>query len=59
MASYIPFKITIKSYIFPASYLTLILNKFAAVYVQVWPIDIDLKFMEPVGRELKTIGKVN
>lgn len=26
--------------------------------VQVWPIDIDLKFMEPVGKELKNIGKV-
>lgn len=23
-----------------------------------WPIDIDLKFMEPVGRELKSVGKV-
>ncbi|KAM7464207.1 hypothetical protein LguiA_032328 [Lonicera macranthoides] len=25
--------------------------------LKVWPIEIDLKFMEPVGRELKTIGK--
>ncbi|KAL3531989.1 hypothetical protein ACH5RR_005510 [Cinchona calisaya] len=25
--------------------------------LKVWPIDIDLKFMEPVGRELKSIGK--
>ncbi|KAG6433988.1 hypothetical protein SASPL_105607 [Salvia splendens] len=23
----------------------------------VWPIEVDLKFMEPVGRELKSIGK--
>ena len=28
------------------------------LYVQVWPIEVDLKFMEPVGRELKNIGKV-
>ncbi|CAL5350917.1 unnamed protein product [Camellia sinensis] len=27
------------------------------VYVKVWPINVDLKFMEPVGRELKSIGK--
>uniref|UniRef100_A0A5B6YRG7 Uncharacterized protein n=1 Tax=Davidia involucrata TaxID=16924 RepID=A0A5B6YRG7_DAVIN len=25
--------------------------------LKVWPINIDLKFMEPVGRELKSIGK--
>ncbi|EEF42876.1 uncharacterized protein LOC8283978 [Ricinus communis] len=25
--------------------------------VKVWPIDVDLKFMEPVGRELKLLGK--
>jgi len=25
--------------------------------LKVWPIEIDLKFMEPVGRELKSIGK--
>ncbi|KAJ8647882.1 hypothetical protein MRB53_000905 [Persea americana] len=25
--------------------------------LKVWPIDINLKFMEPVGRELKNIGK--
>ncbi|KAL6998175.1 hypothetical protein U1Q18_008302, partial [Sarracenia purpurea var. burkii] len=27
--------------------------------VKVWPINIDLKFMEPVGRELQSIGKSN
>ncbi|KAK2990966.1 hypothetical protein RJ640_007114 [Escallonia rubra] len=26
--------------------------------LEVWPINIDLKFVEPVGRELKSIGKV-
>ncbi|KAA8518700.1 hypothetical protein F0562_016526 [Nyssa sinensis] len=25
--------------------------------LKVWPINVDLKFMEPVGRELKSIGK--
>ncbi|KAI3687834.1 hypothetical protein L1987_81537 [Smallanthus sonchifolius] len=25
--------------------------------VKVWPVDIDLKFLEPVGKELKNIGK--
>ncbi|KAG6437312.1 hypothetical protein SASPL_102226 [Salvia splendens] len=25
--------------------------------LKVWPIELDLKFMEPVGRELKSIGK--
>lgn len=25
--------------------------------LKVWPINIDMKFMEPVGRELKSIGK--
>ncbi|KAL5538409.1 hypothetical protein UlMin_044128 [Ulmus minor] len=25
--------------------------------VKVWPIDVDLKILEPVGRELKSIGK--
>ncbi|CDP15284.1 unnamed protein product [Coffea canephora] len=25
--------------------------------LKVWPIDIDLKFMEPVGRELQLVGK--
>ncbi|XP_058074938.1 uncharacterized protein LOC131223518 [Magnolia sinica] len=25
--------------------------------LKVWPIDINMKFMEPVGRELRTIGK--
>ncbi|KAK3036378.1 hypothetical protein RJ639_032147 [Escallonia herrerae] len=25
--------------------------------LKVWPINIDLKFVEPVGRELKSIGK--
>ncbi|XP_047328263.1 uncharacterized protein LOC124931755 [Impatiens glandulifera] len=25
--------------------------------LKVWPIHVDLKFMEPVGRELKSIGK--
>ncbi|KAJ9184347.1 hypothetical protein P3X46_004079 [Hevea brasiliensis] len=25
--------------------------------LKVWPIDINLKFMEPVGRELKLLGK--
>ncbi|GMH09856.1 hypothetical protein Nepgr_011697 [Nepenthes gracilis] len=25
--------------------------------LKVWPIDMDLKFLEPVGRELKLIGK--
>ncbi|KAC9942919.1 hypothetical protein E3N88_45050 [Mikania micrantha] len=27
------------------------------VGVKVWPIEIDLKFLEPVGKELKNIGK--
>ncbi|KAJ8421760.1 hypothetical protein Cgig2_000806 [Carnegiea gigantea] len=26
-------------------------------YLKVWPIDVDLKFLEPVGRELVRIGK--
>ncbi|CAI0407650.1 unnamed protein product [Linum tenue] len=25
--------------------------------VKVWPIEVDLKFLEPVGRELKLLGK--
>ncbi|KAH6762298.1 hypothetical protein C2S52_019731 [Perilla frutescens var. hirtella] len=25
--------------------------------LKVWPIEVDLKFMEPVGRELKSIGR--
>ncbi|KAK4583108.1 hypothetical protein RGQ29_026051 [Quercus rubra] len=25
--------------------------------LKVWPIDVNLKFMEPVGRELKLLGK--
>ncbi|XP_071698247.1 uncharacterized protein [Rutidosis leptorrhynchoides] len=25
--------------------------------LKVWPIDVDLKFLEPVGKELKNIGK--
>ncbi|EXB75892.1 hypothetical protein L484_022569 [Morus notabilis] len=25
--------------------------------LKVWPIDVNLKFLEPVGRELKLIGK--
>ncbi|KAK7396596.1 hypothetical protein VNO78_17718 [Psophocarpus tetragonolobus] len=25
--------------------------------LQVWPIEVDLKFLEPVGRELKLLGK--
>ncbi|XAR69660.1 hypothetical protein NMG60_11001348 [Bertholletia excelsa] len=25
--------------------------------LKIWPIDINLKFMEPVGRELRSIGK--
>ncbi|KAK7284998.1 hypothetical protein RJT34_19753 [Clitoria ternatea] len=25
--------------------------------LQVWPINVDLKFLEPVGRELKLLGK--
>ncbi|XP_022144765.1 uncharacterized protein LOC111014375 [Momordica charantia] len=25
--------------------------------LKVWPIDLDLKFFEPVGRELKLLGK--
>ncbi|KAL7095927.1 hypothetical protein ACP275_10G052900 [Erythranthe tilingii] len=25
--------------------------------LKVWPIEVDMKFMEPVGRELKAIGK--
>ncbi|XP_057779247.1 uncharacterized protein LOC130997832 [Salvia miltiorrhiza] len=25
--------------------------------LKVWPIEVDLKFMEPVGRELRSIGK--
>ncbi|KAK4377546.1 hypothetical protein RND71_003842 [Anisodus tanguticus] len=24
---------------------------------EVWPIEVDLKFMEPIGRELKSVGK--
>ncbi|KAF2289862.1 hypothetical protein GH714_038937 [Hevea brasiliensis] len=27
--------------------------------IKVWPIDVNLKFMEPVGRELKLLGKTN
>lgn len=27
--------------------------------MQVWPIEVDLQFLQPVGRELKSIGKVN
>ncbi|XP_050940123.1 uncharacterized protein LOC103486514 isoform X1 [Cucumis melo] len=27
--------------------------------LKVWPIDVDLKVLEPVGRELKLLGKVN
>ncbi|KAJ8899820.1 hypothetical protein K2173_019521 [Erythroxylum novogranatense] len=27
------------------------------VGVKVWPIDVNLKFLEPVGRELKLLGK--
>jgi hypothetical protein len=30
----------------------------ASLFGQVWPIDVDLKFLEPVGRELKVLGKV-
>ena len=26
--------------------------------MQVWPIDVNLKFLEPVGRELQLLGKV-
>ncbi|KAL5079586.1 hypothetical protein RYX36_008007 [Vicia faba] len=25
--------------------------------LKVWPIEVDLKFLEPVGRELKALGK--
>ncbi|PIN10302.1 hypothetical protein CDL12_17114 [Handroanthus impetiginosus] len=25
--------------------------------LKVWPIEVDLKFMEPIGRELKAIGR--
>ncbi|CAL1398270.1 unnamed protein product [Linum trigynum] len=25
--------------------------------VKVWPVEVDLKFLEPVGRELKLLGK--
>ncbi|XP_065625140.1 uncharacterized protein LOC112022919 [Quercus suber] len=25
--------------------------------LKVWPIDVNLKFLEPVGRELKSLGK--
>ncbi|KAG6596492.1 uncharacterized protein LOC111443428 [Cucurbita moschata] len=25
--------------------------------LKVWPIDVDLKFLEPVGRDLKLLGK--
>ncbi|XP_009600296.1 uncharacterized protein LOC107809544 [Nicotiana tabacum] len=25
--------------------------------LKVWPIEVDLKFMEPIGRELKSVGK--
>lgn len=28
-------------------------------FLQVWPIEVNLKFLEPVGRELKQLGKVN
>ncbi|GAB4856603.1 hypothetical protein Ancab_014519 [Ancistrocladus abbreviatus] len=27
--------------------------------LKVWPIDIDFKFLEPVGRELKLVGKAH
>lgn len=26
--------------------------------LKVWPIDVDFKFMEPVGKQFKTIGKI-
>ncbi|KEH24046.1 hypothetical protein MtrunA17_Chr7g0264881 [Medicago truncatula] len=26
--------------------------------LKVWPIEVDLKFLEPIGRELKQLGKV-
>lgn len=25
--------------------------------VKVWPVEVDLKFLEPVGKELKMLGK--
>ena len=40
-----------------SSVIFLIVNCSSA-YGQVWPIDVNLKFLEPVGRELKSIGKV-
>ncbi|VVB02400.1 unnamed protein product [Arabis nemorensis] len=27
--------------------------------VKVWPVEVDLKFLEPVGKELKMLGKCN
>ncbi|KAL2345100.1 hypothetical protein Fmac_006385 [Flemingia macrophylla] len=30
---------------------------FKLLGLQVWPIDVNLKFLEPVGRELKLLGK--
>lgn len=31
---------------------------FSSMFGQVWPINVELKFLEPVGRELKLLGKV-
>jgi len=31
---------------------------FGFLLEQVWPIEVDLKFLEPIGRELKQLGKV-
>uniref|UniRef100_M1CQR9 Uncharacterized protein n=1 Tax=Solanum tuberosum TaxID=4113 RepID=M1CQR9_SOLTU len=33
------------------------LSDYALSIMKVWPIEVDLKFMEPVGRELKSVGK--
>ncbi|XP_077233423.1 uncharacterized protein LOC143875705 [Tasmannia lanceolata] len=33
------------------------ITPFRLLGLKVWPINISMKFMEPVGRELRTIGK--
>ncbi|KAL9399064.1 hypothetical protein Peur_008025 [Populus x canadensis] len=33
------------------------ITPFRVLGLKVWPIEFDLKFMEPVGRELKLLGK--
>lgn len=37
---------------------TCLLISSSSHYCQVWPIEVDMKFLEPVGKELKLLGKV-